>query len=291
MIVDTSFNPRPFFVAPEQPRKDTLQVVLSDTHSGSNFALFLPRVWNGKKGNNHTPTSSQLKIRERFLIYADEIRQMRQGKKIRLVHDGDAIDGDHHASGDVCTLNPLEQADIHIELMIELQRLIDWQAGDELYYLKGTKVHVGEFENYIGRELNAVSDGEFYSWEYLELETNGVMSWFVHHGPGRGEGANEGNPVKNWLKNIYFEALKDKRRIPDIVYTGHVHSPTYNTHVYREKMNFKTMHGIILPSWQMKTEYAWMKVPVSKNKIGGVVHEIKADGTITTPYFSIMEGD
>jgi len=175
--------------------------------------------------------------------------------------------------------------------MNEFQKRIDWQAGDEIYYTRGTQTHVNEFENYIGREMNAVMNEQFYVWDFLPLETNGVLSWFVHHGPGRGAGANEGNTMRNWLRNICLESMKDNHRVPDILYTGHVHEPTYSSYVWREQMNFKTMHGIILPSWQMKTAYSWMVAPVNKNKIGGVYHEIKADGTIAIPKFSVMESD
>lgn len=282
---------REMFGTAEEPKKDILQVVISDMHSGSNYALFVNREWHGLKNASHTPRSGQIKIREQFEIYAEEVRQARQGKKVRLIHNGDAIDGDHHHSGDVCSLNPKEHADIHVELMNELQKRIDWQAGDELYYTKGTQSHVNEYEHEIGKELNAVPDGDLYAWEFLPLESNGVLSWFVHHGPTRGEGANEGNTMRNWLKNIYFEAVKDKKRIPDIVYTGHVHYPTYSSYVYREKMNFKTMHGIILPSWQLKTVYGYMASPVQTNKIGGIWQEIKADGTICIPVFSVMDGE
>jgi hypothetical protein len=220
--------------------------------------------------------------------YASEVRAARKGKPVRLVLVGDALDGNHHQSGDVCTLNLMEQADIHIEIMIAFQKAIDWQRGDTLHYVKGTEVHTGEYENYIGKELNAIPDGDFYSWDMLKLETNSVMSWFVHHGATAGAGPNEGNGLRNWLKNIVYDHVKDNEKAPDIIYTGHVHNPTYNTFVQRYGMNYKTIHGVILPSWQEKTRYAWMKAPVSKNKIGGVIHEIKADGTITSPKFCVM---
>ena len=278
------------FQAPAPVKKDILQIVISDMHSGSNYALFVPGEWRGKN-TSHTASPAQKEIREHFCKFADEVLKERQGKRIRLVHNGDAIDGDHHNSGDVCTVLPLEQADIHIELMAELQKRIDWQAGDELYYTRGTDVHVNEFENYIGRELNAVSSGDFYSWNSLKLESNGIQSWFTHHGPAAGSGANEGNSMRNWLRGIYFDALKDGTRIPDIIYSGHVHNPTYSVFSHRQGMVFRNMHGIITPSWQLKTTYAWMKAPVSKNKIGGVYQTIKADGTISVPSFCIMVTD
>lgn len=271
--------------------KDILRVVISDTHSGSNYALGLNRIWQGEHTPKILPKSGQQKIRKQFELFAKEVRQARKSKTIELIHNGDAIDGDHHHSGDVCTINTTEQADIHIELMQEFQQRIDWHSGDKLYYTRGTRVHTGGEEDYIGKQTNAVMCGDFHAFEFLELETNGVLSWFVHHGPNKGEGANEGNGMRNWLKNIYFDALKDGRRIPQIVYTGHVHNPTYSNYIYREKMNFKTIHGIITPSWQLKTCYAWMKAAASKNKIGGMMQEIKADGTIAMPYFSIMVSD
>lgn len=278
-----------FYYAPDQPpRRDVKRVVVSDMHSGSNYALFLPREWHGIK-TSHIPRSQQIKIRAHFEVFCDAIATSRGDKKIELIHDGDAIDGDHHQSGDVCSVNPLEQADIHIELMQELQRRIGWRRGDELYYTRGTQVHVNEFENYIGKELNAMLNGDYYVYDVLELETNGRLSAFTHHGPGRGKGANEGNPMRTWLKNIYYDALNDRRRAPDIVYTGHVHDPTYNTYVYRNGMNFETMHGVILPSWQMKTTFGYKVAPMSRNKIGGVYHDILADGTISTPQFCVMD--
>lgn len=290
MSLLTDFDtPQPVYMVAQEP-KDAMQAVISDTHSGSNFALFLNRHWHGQK-TSHIPRAVQIKIRDQMEKYTDEVRQAREGKKMILVHNGDAIDGDHHHSGDVATLDEVEQADIHIELMEEIKTRMDWQRGNEIYYTRGTQSHVHGMENYIGRQMNAVPCGDFHVWDFLELETNGVMSWFVHHGPGRGKGANEGNPIRNWLKNIYYDAMKDNIRCPDIVYTGHVHDPGYDVFPRRKKMVFSLMHGIILPSWQAKTSYAWMKAPVSKNKIGGVYHEIKSDGTITVPKFSIMATD
>jgi len=268
--------------------KDTLQVVISDMHSGSNFALFPNRFWTGTNGVNHTPTSQQVKIYEHFARFGDMVGEMRKGKRIVLVHDGDAIDGDHHQSGDVCSIFENEQSEIHHELMIDLKKRLKWQGGDELYYTKGTSTHAKENEESIARDLDAVSTDGVYCSQMLELETNGKLSWFVHHGPGRGMGANEGNPMRSWLRNIYFDALKDGKRIPDILYTGHVHDPTFTTYEWRREMEFTLMFGIIVPSWQEKTRYGYMKAPVARNKIGGVIHEVKADGTICVPKFCIL---
>lgn len=269
--------------------KDIVQVVVSDFHTSSNYALFLDREWHGTKEASHIPRGIQLKIRGQFEAYAEEVRQVRKGKQVRLVHNGDAVDGDHHHSGEVCTLNVLDQADIHIELMQDFQKRIGWQRGDEIYYTRGTQTHVNEFENYIGREMNAVPNGDFYVHDLLVLNSNGVTSWFAHHGPKKGDGANEGNAMRNWLKNVHFDAVLDGRPTPHIIYTAHVHTPAYSTFIWRKKMEYFTLHGIILPSWQAKTAYANQVAPVQVNRIGGVYQVIKSDGTVGMPRFCVMD--
>jgi len=264
---------------------------MSDMHSGSNYALFLGRHWQGLK-TSHVPRAIQEQIRVRFESFCAEVKRTRKGKRVVVVHNGDAIDGDHHSSGDVCSTNSLEQSNIHIELMNEFQKRIGWERGDELYYTRGTQTHVNDFEEYIAEQTNAIPSADSYVHDLLKLNTNGVVSWFVHHGPTKGKGANEGNPMYGFLKAIYIDAMKEYQKPPDIVYTGHTHDPIWVTFAVRlPKFQFVPMHGLVLPSWQAKTRYSHMVAPVSKNRIGGVIHEIKADGTITVPKFYIMESD
>jgi hypothetical protein len=270
-------------------QNDVLQVEIADLHSGSNYALFPNKFWQGINNANHTPTSRQVEIYNHFAKFGDLVGEMRKGKKVILIHGGDAIDGDHHNSGDVCSIYENEQVDIHEELIIDLKKRMKWQAGDELYYTKGTNIHTRENEETIARDLDAVPAPDGQScWQMLELETNGKLTWVVHTGPGRGNGPNEGNLVRSWLKNIYFDSLKDGKRPPDILYTAHVHDLTYATYDYRNGMEFTLMHGLIIPSWQEKTRYGYMRAPVARNKIGGVIHEIKADGTVCVPKFCVM---
>lgn len=269
--------------------KDTLLVVMSDLHVGSIFALTVGRVWQGRQTGEIHPTSSQIKIRKQFIDFAGAVKTARKGKAVCLVINGDVIDGDHHHSGDVFTVDMLEMSDLAIEIIAEFQKMIGWQRGDELRITLGTDIHTKNLEDYIGRELNAVPDGDFHTHDLLKLNINGVLAWFVHHGPRLGMGANEGNSLRNWLKAIYYDCIKDGTRHPDIVFTGHVHQPGYAPYETREKMVYKLMHGIITPSWQMKTRYAHMAAPVAKNKIGGVYQLITADGMIGTPVFSVME--
>lgn len=268
---------------------DTIIVPTGDYHSGSNYALFVDRFWQGKKGINHRPTSKQEKIRAQFELACGQIKKARKNKRLILVHNGDAIDGDHHNSSDVCSVNESEQIDIHVELMEETKRMLDWQRGDKLYYTLGTDAHTKETESDIAKKMNAEMDGSEYVFDELELVVNARRLLFVHHGPRAGSGANEGNPIRGWLKTIYYNALKDLCPPPDVVYSAHVHNPSMGVFEYRNKMNFNIMYGIITPPFQVKTRWAKGVAPVVRNKIGFVYQEIKTDGTICIPVFCVND--
>lgn len=269
---------------------DTLHVVMSDLHSGSIHALTVNRIWRGQKTSDIYPTSAQIKIRAQFEKFADEVRITRKDKKVRVIMNGDQIEGHHHGGGEIFTNDELEMAEISAELINEFKTRIDWQQGDEIFVVRGTTVHVKSLENFIGKQVNAVMDGDFYVHEKLLLDTNGVTSIFAHTGPSVGKGQNEGNSLRNFLNNYYVTCTKDGQPCPSIFYFGHVHQPYYSVIEERQPgFIFRTLHGIITPSWQFKTTYALDKMPMARNRIGGVMQLITADGMIGTPIFSVME--
>lgn len=270
--------------------KDTLHTVISDLHTGSIHALTVDRVWKGQKTSDIYPNSGQIAIRKQFVKYTADVKERRKNCRVRLIINGDCLEGIHHSSNDTFTMDELEMAEVAVELIEEFKRGIAWQRGDEVYVMRGTTVHVKSLENYIGREVNAVACGGFYVHNRLLLDTNNVKSVTVHTGPNVGKGQNEGNSLRNFMNNYYVSGLKDGERTPDIFYFAHTHNPYYAVIEQREKdMIFRTLHGIITPSWQMKTTYALDKMPHAKNRIGGVMQLITADGLIGTPQFSVME--
>jgi hypothetical protein len=277
---------------PEPKQKDTLLVTLSDMHSGSNYALFLDRFWEGKNGNNHAPTSRQKGLRKQFERYCKTVAEEREGRRLVVVHDGDAIEGSHHNNVDVCTRDMAEQAEIHLELIHEFKKAVGWRAGDLMYYVLGTDTHVLDTEHEIANEAGAqqLADGGYVA-NHLELTIHGRTVWYIHEGARAGKGPNEGNALRNWLKDVYFDALKAHEQPPDVVYSGHVHQPTYTAYIGNDRMDFRVLHGIILPSWQIKTRYAYRVAPVAKNMIGGVTQIITVGGDIRPPKFCVSEAE
>jgi predicted phosphodiesterase len=273
--------------------KDTLVTVLSDMHSGGSTALFPNRFWQSTTTeHNHTPTHKQASMYRHFENCMEYAAQNRKGKRLIVVHDGDAIEGVHHNSIQVITQNKSEQAGLHIDLMDTfLQRArFSKKNGDLLYYVSGTETHTGDVEQSIAKDLSAEKNPEGGRiFDHLELNINGRILWFVHHGKGRGKGANEGNELRNWLRDVFWDCMKVKKQPPDVVVTGHTHTPTWNTYVARNVNDFHMIHGVICPSWQMKTRYGYKVAPVERNEIGAAFVEIKADGEIRTPSILMME--
>lgn len=219
-------------------------------------------------------------------------RANRKGKRLIVIHDGDAVEGVHHGSTQVITQNKKEQAELHIELMDTFLRATKFSKknGDLLYYVSGTETHTGDIEHSIAKDLSAEKNPEGGNvFDQLELKLNGRLIWLAHHGKGRGAGSNEGNSLRNFLRDVYWDCLKVKEQAPDMIITGHTHTPTWTTYVGRNQNQFHLLHGIICPSFQSKTRFAYKVAPVERNEIGAVFVEIKADGEIRTPQLLLME--
>jgi hypothetical protein len=152
-------------------------------------------------------------------------------------------------------------------------------------------VHVGDAEDPIGKELGAVQqpESELYVHEILEKNINGLNFLFLHHGKARGRGVNEGNALRNYLRDTRVERERDGLSRLDVMVSGHTHGHMYCNHVERETGgNYHVFHGIICPSWQAKTRYAYAKVPAAINSVGGMYVRISADGSFGLPRFVVQ---
>lgn len=264
--------------------KDTLVVPISDLHSGGATALFphYNQLENGFWQFKHTryiPSGRQCEMAEHFDYCADRIAEMRDGKRLIIVENGDAIDGVHHHSLQLATHNPDEQMDVHVWLMQRFMKRAGFEKnkGDLLYVIAGTETHTKEKEDYIARELGAENhpDGADL-FDFLELRINGRLVWFMHEGAGPGRGVNQGNALRNWMRDKYWERLEEGLNIPDVVISGHYHVPVYDVYVRRHRV----MHGLILPSFQLPTRFTRKVAAAALAKVGIYTLEISRDGNV-----------
>jgi hypothetical protein len=266
--------------------KDTLLVVLSDLHSGGSTALTPGKFWRFDTERNHTPGKVELEMFELFKRCAAYVKKQRKDKRVIVVHNGDAIEGYHHNTTQVLTVNFLEQCRIHEDLMDTFLKGagFDRRKGDALYYVNGTETHTGNFEREIARNMGAVPMGEDREvWDFLDLNVNGKSIWFYHHGKTRGRGPNEGNAIRNYLRDTYYNQKNRGLCVPDVLITSHTHGHTYVPFAVRDGRKFHVMHAIVTPSWQRKTRFGHKVAAADPNEIGATVLYISAAGDIRTP--------
>lgn len=238
------------------------------------------------------PNDRQIEIHRVFVRFAGEVSVARKGKRLVLVNLGDAIDGFHHGSMQESLFKENDQCGAHVLLMQDFMKRagFDKKKGDELHYVRGTEVHVKDTENDMARELGAMrAETGLYVNDVLELNVNGLMNLFLHHGKARGAGQNEGNALRNYLRDTRDDREKDGLSRIDVLWSGHTHGHTWNSHIRRLRNGeFHQFHGVICPSWQAKTRYAYGKVPAAVNSVGGVYVKIGADGTFSNPRFVVQ---
>ena len=257
----------------------TLIANLSDFQTGSTTALFPNRDWKGLH-QNHSPTKNQIVMHAHFVACADLLRK-RGNRNLVIINSGDSIDGNHHGTHQLITTVIHEQVAIHEELMQEFMERCGFSLsnGDRLIYVQGTEAHTGEEEPQIAADLGAaISD-------HIELRINGALLWFVHHGASVGSGPNEGNALRNRLRDIYYDCVDDGDPIPDMISYSHKHRPVKNVFFGHRKK----IWGYVNPSWQMKTRFGYMVAPVARTKIGMTVTEITDDGRVNEPYFHLLK--
>lgn len=263
--------------------KDILLIPLADMHSGSTTALFPNMTWRFKHGD-YMPRSKQISMYDHFMECARWVKANRKDKRLIIVNNGDAVDGIHHHTLQLTTQLTYEQVNVHIYLMNEFLKAAGFEKnkGDLLYYVSGTEIHTNNEEDYIARELGAEQNPDGSDlWDFLPIELNGRLLWFLHHGAGPGKGANMGDSLRLWMKNKYWEALEEsyygeKMRLPDFVISGHYHVPMhviYNHH-------YSDMHGMILPAWQMKTRFGYRVAASDAERVGMSSIIISANGDI-----------
>lgn len=264
-------------------------VPISDTHSGGSTALFPDSIRYFKHGN-HTPSSLQADIFNHWIKCATAVAQERKGKNLIIVVDGDAIDGFHHMTPQLTTILPNEQINLHVELMkVFMSTALFNVKTDKIYYVSGTEVHVEENEDIIGLQMNAEPNGNVHVWDELILDVNGKSIWFAHQGASAGRGANQGNALRNWIRDIFNECVQEGTRPPDFIITGHSHKPYYTPYSGRYNGGYHLVHGMICPSWQSKTRYGYKVAALQKSKIGLQYFTVTKDGHITMPVEMVMK--
>lgn len=270
---------------------NAIVVHMGDTHSGGMTSLFpdypMTFVIDKERSVTWPPLAEQEKIYAHFIKCADAVKTQAIGKQIFVIHNGDAIEGHHHNTIEVVSANPKHHSEIHCELMDTFLDRVGFSVknGDELHYVSGTESHTGWEEYGIANHFEAL--GAQYHDE-LTKEINGRKFQWTHQGPKPGKGVNEGNPLRNFARDVYWDCLKEKKRPPDLLTTSHFHKASYDS--FNDSYSH-TVHIQVLPSWQRKTRFGLRASPFQRNDIGLTMTEVTDGGDIRIMKPLLMEAE
>lgn len=260
--------------------RDIINIAISDTHAGSDRAVFppeilLPPLMADEKERRLTYSYNQQKLYDHLIYCARHIRKKYQGYKKVFVHNGDAVEGIHHHTIQLSAPSVDDHVLIHQAVMEDFLNEAGFSVmnGDELHYVSGTETHTGYVESRITKHF------EYFGAKYhdeLKLTQNGRKIWYVHQWAHAGKGQNEGEGLKNAIKSLYYDTLKENREMPDVAIASHYHKATMASY----SQNWKTYYAMITPSFQMKTRFAQKVAAFQRNDIGIGLVEVSKNGLI-----------
>jgi hypothetical protein len=251
-------------------------ITVSDMHIGSFSGLTPPGGLPLDNGSVITPSNSQQMLVDFWDHFWNKyIPEVTKGcKKIRVVINGDAIDGNHHQAVDlVANLESQRKAALGILYPIK-------NKYNEFVMVRGTEVHGGKSEQdteEIAKTLDAEIDKETgnYSWYQYWLDCDGVLFQFAHHIGTTSSAAYETSAPMRELVAGLVESAQWGQRLPDVMVRSHRHR---YQRVMIPTSNNKDIVLTITPAWQLRTPHVERIDRMRLPHIGGLIF-ICEDGT------------
>ena len=240
-----------------------LFVFCADTHCGSSMGLIKPEPFPLHDGGEYNPGPTQLLIWRVWEAAWEKVAKERKGRKLIIVHAGDAVEGMHHQTTQVVSSRLEEHEQIHLDCMdwAMQKSKFDEKKGDAIYYISGTEEHAGNgsrSEETIAGDLDGVvpMNDNRKTWDHIRKSVNGVGFDVSHHGANLGNTPlTEENGMYQKLKAIYFDSLNYKQPLPNFWIRAHLHR---FAHVRYDGIQ-GSIDGFVLPSFQMKTGYVYKR--------------------------------
>lgn len=250
----------------------TAITVLSDLHINSTVGL-CSEIVKLDDGGSYRSSKNQDWLRESYYHFLKFLVPYNAGADKRvLVINGDIVDyPSKYSSHQNITKNT---SDI-IKHSLELLSLANG-SDTRIFVVRGTEAHVGnagEVEETIAREIEAEVDevtGLHSRWN-LQLDVNGCLIDFAHHGRIGGRPWNRNSPLYSLGAEMIVEAEKNSRVYPDLVIRSHHHT-------YADTENALPVRVIQTPCWQLNTAYAHRMGFVNQPSVGGLVILVDEDG-------------
>lgn len=241
-------------------------VAIGDLHAGSTLGLCPPNL-PLDDGGTYVPSPVQRALYAQWqLFWTDFVPSVTGGEPYALIVNGDITEGKHHES----VQNTTDNLGIHARAAIELLEEPRNNAR-QCWIVRGTRAHVGPaagLEEAIAQALRTDTDDKTVRshWE-LWGEWGPTVVHACHHIGTTTSTAYELSALSRELAANLSEAAQWGFRPADLLIRSHRHRCSWG--------GFPTERGdaevVVLPAWQLHTEYAWKSHSLRLPQIGAVV--------------------
>lgn len=194
-------------------------VIISDLHLGSLSSLLQPGFVT-EKGQPVGQTALAKWLYDCWMIGQSWLSELLNPLEYALILNGDMIEGNHHRTDEIWSVNPRDHTKAAKEILGPVAR----RAGKRFMVL-GTECHVGNSEISIATDLGAEVNPEFRQpyWHRLAINACGVKVSVRHHFPATSRAYLEGSQHSIQLGNATVEAVRSGSRAPQILIGAHRH--------------------------------------------------------------------
>jgi hypothetical protein len=253
-------------------------VIISDIHAGSTEALLHPGFLTEKaQPVGQTPIARWMW--ECWGFANTWLAGVFDPKEYALIVNGDCIEGNHHCTDEIWSVNPRDHAKCAVELLEPLAK-----RAAKTFMVKGTEIHVGDQENSIGHKIGAEVNPEHGQpfWQRLALDICGVRVSVRHHFPATTRSYLEGSQHSIQLGNATVEAVRAGDRAPQILIGAHRH----RTGHFCDGNRLTVVTG----AWQGITKHVWKIAPDARPcpSIYALDWRDKGDGELPAVHFRIF---
>jgi len=254
-----------------------LWAVVSDLHCNSTVGLCPASGVRLDDGGTYMPSNSQVWLWERWLETWARVADLslELDASLRVVINGDVVDGDHHGTAQIISRNMETQHETAMAVLDPVRSL----APDHVFVVRGTEAHVGksaQFEEAIARWLGAEEDPATgaASWWHLEAESNGSLLDFLHHGRMGQRPWTKMTGPGTLAAEIVLDRTSDGLQPPDIAVRSHHHRWSDSGDNFRTRV-------IQIAGWQLSTAFIHrINSAAALPSIGGLIIVTHPDGRI-----------
>ena len=251
--------------------RDELLIGVGDPHCGSTIGLHPDTPSPLDDGGEYTPSKVQLWNWSNWLDFWKQVDGRAAKRPVRILANGDLIDGHHHGNVQNVSLHPGIQGDI---LRRCWEPVLDLVKIASIIVVRGTAAHVGQgspseesFARWLkSQKVNVLEDTDTgtLSWRHFKGELAGVKIDATHHGRTGGRPWTAAGGVTNLSIEILTQYALRRETPPDLAIRSHKHK-------HFDTGTLPGVRTLALPAWQLGTDWVKQAIPESLADLGGSI--------------------